>query len=131
MADDPNPELRAEMEAAIAILDPQIEGLIELARTSLEAATLEIVVDERIHREAVREDCRSVIARIDDLQAALNVLEAAGGPIMPPLSIPAEMLAEMKHERDEIDAGISIFEAQPVVSKAKTSFPAPTPKPTA
>ena len=129
MADDPNPQLRQKMLDAIAILDPQIEGLLELARTSLDDATLAVVTDERIHREAVRADIRNVIARLDDVVAALTVLEAAGGPVMPPLSVPAEMLAEMKHERDEIDAGIAIFEAAPLASRISVGLVTPADKP--
>lgn len=127
MADDPNPALRAEMSAAIAILDPQIEGLIELARTSLEPDTLAIVDAERLKREHLRGSLRNVIAQLDDVLAALTVLESEGGPVLPPASIPAAMLAEMKGERDEIDHGIAVFES-PLAASISVNLGTPATK---
>ena len=110
MATDPNPALRAELEAALAVIDPQIRGLHDLAVVSISAeliAAIELQIVERERRQHLLQDA---IASLDGVVAALDALEADGYPALPDATLDPALFDELQGEDADLDAASGIFQ---------------------
>lgn len=130
MADDPNPALRAELVAALAVLAPQIRGLHDLAAVSISADLATEIGKQIAARERRRDLINTVIQWLDGALQALNALQGDGYPALPTVSLPATLLSELRGEETDLDAAVGLFAAQPainldVANLRFTSQPAP------
>lgn len=109
MADDPNPELRAELLAALAVIDPQIRGLHDLAVVSISAELAAAIQQQIVERERRQRLLQAAIASLNAVVTALDELEADGYPALPDAFLDPNLLAELNEEENDLDAASGIF----------------------
>jgi len=129
MADnDPNPELRAEIEAALDAIFPQIEGLIDLQGINASPEFKTLVTDQlnaHKHRESL---LIGVANSLDAVVAARDALGADGYPNTDPVPVDALLFAEMEKQRAEVEAAFALFTATAPASRLTVSLGEPAPK---
>jgi len=109
MADDVNPALRAEIEAALDVIGPQIDGLRDLSRIEASEGFIIAVTEqynEHVHRESLLTD---VVQALDAVNEAMAALEADGYPATHTVDADATILAEKDKQQAEIAAAFSLF----------------------
>ena len=124
---DPNAALRAEYEAALAALEPQIRGLIDLIKTATSAelqTSLQAELDQLKER---RKLLNNGIAALDEITAAQEALAADGYPAVPMAVLSAPTLEELNAEVKDIEAAQALFEAG--AEKIEIHLGVPTDKP--
>jgi hypothetical protein len=130
MADDPNPVLRAELVAALAVLAPQIRGLHDLAVVSISTELAAEVAKQIATRTDRRDLINAVIAALDVAWQSLNTLQANGYPSLPTVPLQAALLSELHGENNDLGAAMGLFTPEPaivldVANAHLTSQPAP------
>lgn len=128
MADDPNPELRAELEAALAVLEPQIRGLHDLANDRISNELLQfynssIAVHERRRDLILRE-----LTKLDDALSGRVDLENDGYPSLPTVELPNSLFQELQEQVRDISAGAGVFELLELASQLKVTIGTPEDK---
>lgn len=109
MADDVNPQLRAELNAALDVLAPQIRGMHDLLAVSISdqlRAEISTVVANRERRRDL------IQAVLNDLDAALRertALEDDGYPSLPNVSIVNSQFSELQGEAADLQAAVGVF----------------------
>lgn len=129
MATDPNPALRAELLAALAVLAPEIRGLHKIANDLPDDAALAAINGQITARERRRDLEQKVINALDTVVGALEALLADGYPNLPAVVVPPDVFDEIAAEESDIEAAVAIFVEQPVATGGTITFPAPTTKP--
>jgi hypothetical protein len=129
MAADPNPELRAELEAALAVIEPQIRGLNDLLNVSISGELAASIRGELAEREHRRDLIVAAIACLDALQAAMDALEADGYPALPPATIIASQYAELQGQASDLTTAVAVFDEQ--ASQLTVGLGTPAAKPAA
>jgi len=112
MAQDPNPTLRAELNAQLVVLAPQIRGLHDLANTSISPDLRTAVELEITERERRRDLIEASLAALDAAVNRLDDLEADGYPNLVPGSVPNSLFEELKEENADLTAAIGLFAEQ-------------------
>ncbi|CAB4192696.1 hypothetical protein UFOVP1244_66 [uncultured Caudovirales phage] len=113
--------LRAELAAAIALLDPQIRGMEDLAQVSMTEETLSFVRRDFVNYSRRRTLCLAVVS-------ALDALEADGFPDVLLDHLPADNYAELQEQRADLLAAIGQFD-QALAAKIDAELGEPTDKP--
>ena len=126
MADtiDPNPALRAELMAALAVIDPQIAGLVRLLAASttpssdpamptiLQSPELQARFQAAYEgRESRRILLQAVVDALDAVVAARRRLHTNGYPNLDVLPLVPTLLDELRAERANLEAAIAQFQA--------------------
>jgi len=122
MAADPNPTLRAQLEAALAVLAPQIRVLHDLAAISIPTELRVIVNDAIATREPRRDLILEVIAALDAVLAVLNNLEGDGFPDLPNVTITPILLQALHDALSDLNAGASVFAVQQMATELRISI---------
>ena len=126
---DPNPTLRAEYEAALAILDPQIRGLEDIATMSISAdllAQIQNQIAARIQRQTL---IKNVINRLNSVIEAITTLLEDGYPNLPAAAITDLLFAELKEENRDLVAAMNVFTSLTGVAFDSTVAPVDVPQP--
>lgn len=129
MAEDINPARRAELLAAIAVLEPQIRGLKDLMGASISddlkaAVQHQIVVREQRHGLLVGE-----IATLDQVNMAQDALLADGYPTLDTSILESRLFQELTGEESDLDAAIAVFAGQnPQATGLAVSLGQPVPQ---
>lgn len=131
MADDPNPSLRAELLAAIAVLTPQIRGLDDLEHVSISGELKAKFSAQKAMRSARKDRIQAVLDRLDATFQAIRALEADGYPNLPPLTIDPGLFAELEDQKADIETAVSLFQPDTSASNVSVTLGAPTEKPKA
>lgn len=115
MADDPNPQLRAELMAALTILNREISGLNALSAggVAISAELRSIVVNELIRRERRRDLIRDALDALDKVVSRLYALEADGYPYLDPVAVAGSLFVELNDEMTDIENAVAVFRADP------------------
>jgi hypothetical protein len=127
MADDPNPALRTELNAALAVLAPQIRGLNDLATTSISTELLAEVNDQitaRVRRQGL---IQAVLNGLDAALAELEALDADGYPDLPAVPVLGSLFAELQEESSDLAAATGVFSDEQITAGPLTQTPNPTP----
>jgi hypothetical protein len=128
MADDINPELRAELKAAKAVLEPQIRGLHDLISTSISGdLKAQIAVQIEI-RERRRDKIQVVLNDLDKTVEDMDTLERDGYPDIGEANLPDFLLTELSGEESDLDAALKVFKLEPA-QNISIVLGAPVPKP--
>ena len=115
---DPNPELRAELEAAKAVLEPELRGLRDLFVVSI-SAELQASVNEQILVRQQRLDLiNAVLASLDGVVTARAALAQDGYPALPDAPLPDDQFTELQGQGADFKAAFGVFE--PEVAAATT-----------
>lgn len=111
MADDVNPDRRAEYEAALAVLAPQIEGLQSIGNDPDMSPDAHNKILEELS-DRVRRDglLRKALADLDACNAAHDALLDDGYPDMPKGMVTAQVFDELAARRTAVDAAVEQFE---------------------
>ena len=116
MASDSITERRAEWQAELDEIAPQIRGLEDKVNDAL-SEELRVVLNERLAFLRAREALiLSAIAAQDAADAAEDALEDHGFPALPDMEIPANLLEELDREVADNLAARSGFEAMPAAA---------------
>jgi hypothetical protein len=111
MSFDPDPSLRAELDAALALLLPQIEGLSHLEMVS--AIPTDLIAEfnaastTRSHR---RDLIVAVLHALDAVVSTYATLVADGYPDLPPIPLLPSIGDELAAELAVIEAAIAVFQ---------------------
>ncbi len=109
MADDINPALRAEYNAALEILMPQLRGLHDLALVSLSADAKTEINAQIVARERRESLIRATLAELDQAVVARTALEADGYPMLPTEEVVGAVFTEMQGERTDLEIALDLF----------------------
>lgn len=109
MVDDVNPALRAELEAAKAILEPQIRGLHDLSHVSISPELNEEIQKQIEIRERRQNLIQTNIERLDSANAARADLERDGYPAIEESRLIEERFSELNNEISDLEAAARIF----------------------
>jgi hypothetical protein len=101
--------LLAELEAARAVLAPEIRGIISLNNDSL-SPELHAGLNQEL---ADRQRRDSLLATAI---AALEALAADGYPETPPAVLPGNLFQELSGDVSDIEAGAAVFVAAPLAT---------------
>jgi hypothetical protein len=130
MAIETNPALRAELEAALKALEPQIRGGEDFVIDATTPELKTIATEELARLKNRRALLQNAIAADDNYKAQLAALEADNYPDTPKTSVPGPVFDEIKSETSDYKAFVDRFEAVPVATGGKISAPgSPQPKP--
>lgn len=121
--------LRAEINAAIAVISPQIRGLEDLTKVSLTKPTLDQVKGELADHRRRLDLLNGVIEALDALEAALARLVADGYPAMPKAEVTATVFAELQEQQADILAALAEFEQEPLAENIAVVLGVPADKP--
>lgn len=129
MADDVNAAWRAEIEAALAVIGPEIEGLIDLQGIHASAEFLAFIAAQLSKFEGRENLMRAVIAALDAANVARALLEASGYPSVDKIPMEHALFEEKKKQQAEIEAAFALFEDEPVAASMTVALGAPSKKP--
>lgn len=124
---DPNPALRAEYMAALAVLAPQIRGLQDLAAMPV-SADLHTQIAAQIAARTTRQTL--IMAVLGGLDAVVNERESLndnGYPGLPPVTVPGSLFSELQEENSDIAAALAVFSSDQIVAAPISFSPNPTP----
>lgn len=127
MADDPNPALRAELNAALAVLAPEIRGLQQLLTTTTSDSARAILAEQLADKVRRRDLIAVVLADQDKELADLNALEADGYPDVSPMAVSNAVFEELAGEQTDIGAALGTLTERNVAAGPLTVSPNPTP----
>lgn len=132
-SNDPNPALRAEWQAALDILNPQIRGLQNIARNPLSTHATTAVAAELEIRQRRASMLMDAIASLDVVITRRETLAADSYPGMQNIPVGADVFAEIQGIENDQVAASSVFGAsaaspqdQATISAADTAVKANT-----
>lgn len=128
MVDDPGPGFRAELVAAIAVLDPQIDGLGDLTHASISREAKALVAEALASRSRRRQLILDVISALDMVLASLELLKADGYPALPNATAQSILFDELQKETAAIATAMKVFDAEPMAAKIVINLGTPTKK---
>lgn len=130
MVKDPAPELRTELLAALAVVQPQIRGLEKIVNDLPIDPALTAVQEQIVGRKRRRDLIKAVLQKLDELLAALQALYDDGYPKLDQTEVPDEILAELVAEEEDIAAGVGVFKKQSIATTLEVPIGTPIPKET-
>jgi hypothetical protein len=108
MVNDPNPALRAEMQAAVDAVKPEIRGLEDFSSIS-KGSALSAVITELTVRQRRLELLVAILAALDAVVIALDNLYADGYPKFPPNIGTQDVFAEIQAEEADLKLAAELF----------------------
>lgn len=129
MAFDVNPALRAELLAALAVIEPQIRGLHDLMTVSITPELRAEIEVETVKRERRRDLIQTTLNQLDATNVAHDALEADGYPALPPVELPPDLFSELRGEESDLDAAVGIFEERGPATTITIDLGTPAEKP--
>jgi hypothetical protein len=129
MASDSISEVRIALEAGLDEVQPQIKGCINKIPDTI-SADLKASFQARLVVLQTREaQIKAALAALESVDGAMDVLEDAGFPTLPPMEIPASQFQEIKEEGAADDAAAAGFVATPMATGMNVTLGTPTDKP--
>lgn len=114
---DPNPALRAELEAASAALEPQIRGLTLLQSAIAPSHPLHAAVATKLaDLERRRALIQGAIGSLDAAVTARTSLQADGYPDVVETRLDGATLAELEGDMADMAAAAGLFEGIPTLA---------------
>lgn len=112
---DPNPQLRLDLLAALAVLGPEIQGLEDMLSAPNISNDLRAAIQGQILNKQRRSNLiQTVITDLNTVEAALNSLDADGYPNLPVVALPSALQQELSGLINDISAASSVFAGPPV-----------------
>jgi len=112
MADDVNPALRSEYEAALAVLEPQIRGLNDLATVSISMDLKQEVARQIEIRGRRKMRIKAILDAFDLILELRTALERDGYPRIEDSRLPDNLFQELSGENSDLDAAASVFKPE-------------------
>ncbi len=124
---DPNPALRGELVAALAVLAPQISGLQGLAAMSLSPDLAAEITDQIAFKTNRQTLIQNVINGLDAVVAEIVLLDADGYPALPPAPLIGSLFSELQEENAALEAAVAVFSQVQIAAGTPSTSPNPTP----
>jgi hypothetical protein len=102
--------LRAEIDAALAVVVPQVRGLEDLSRASLTPSAQQEVARVLVSRQRRQRSLTEVIRVLDALDRAVASLVADGYPNLPSVFVTGEVLSDLAEERADLTSALGVFQ---------------------
>ncbi len=130
MADltDPPQGFRAELLAAIAVIEPQLEGLDTLSKAGLSEPITKIILATYEGRQRRKALIQYVITALNVVLEKWAQLIADGYPTLPQSTVSEALAKELEEEMAAILAAKKIFEAALRATTMKVTLGEATPK---
>jgi hypothetical protein len=128
MANDVNPALTAELNAALDVLDSETRGLTALAAmpgSDPLKNELSLQLTSRARRRVLIE---ALIEALAAATMARDALIAEGYPSMPRASVPPALMNELKGDALDLHSAVNVFEELLQASAMAVSLGAASPK---
>ncbi len=122
MTIDPPPGFRDELLAAIAVLDPEIDGLEDLMVSSISPEAKEAVAVALGDRARRRDLIHMLLADMDTVDVAWDKLKADNYPTPPKAIAAADLLLELHKESDGIAKAVRIFGTIPLAANIEITL---------
>lgn len=123
-------ELKQEMAAAQAVLEPQIRGLDDLSHVSLSSAARTELQTANNNRKRRYGYLSEVSAALEALQRAMDNLYADGYPQMALEPVSAAVFDELQGQKADEAAAHAQFQLEPTAQKLAIDLGEPVMKPT-
>lgn len=119
---DPPPGFRDELTAAVAVLNPQIDGLEDLRLASISAEAKALVEGSLALKRQRRQLILALINGMDVVNTLWDSLKGDGYPLTPAVIAEAALVAELKAETDAILTALKIFSSPLPAGKLQISL---------
>lgn len=126
--DDINPAQRAELLAAVEVLEPQLRGLHDLAAVSVSGGLMAEINDQIRSREQRRTLIQSVLAAMDATNATFLQLLNDGYPALPDDVLSTALMDELRGEMADLAAAEAVFQDNSQATTMAVSLGTPGPK---
>jgi len=110
---NPTDALRVELETALAVAHPEIQGLHDLAASAISDELRGPVNDKIAAFERRRNLIQNVLSDLIALASALHALDADGYPTLPKTVITDTLFQELQNEVHGVAVAAMQFEAPP------------------
>ena len=125
MAHNINQALETELNAALAVLEPQLRGLRDMEHDEI-SSDLKSAIDNTIEARERRENLiGAVLASINQAQRDYDAMVADGYPELPQVKIPESTFKELSGEVSDTQAAASVFVAIPQATSISIGIGAP------
>ena len=101
--------LRAEIDAAVAVMEPQLRGLEDLARIDAPAEVIALVNAQLAKHKHRYDLLLAVLQALDSVAAARQELDDDGYPAIPSVPTGTDVMGEFKEEMSDIEAAAALF----------------------
>lgn len=125
---DPNVALKAELVAALDLLEHQIAGLDDFLLGSIRPETAEAISSFRASRAVRARLIREDLEIIEAETRANAALDADGYPDLPNAKVAEDILKEIREQIADLELAASVFEAKPRASTLSVELGPATPK---
>ena len=126
---DPTISLRASFNAALAILEPQLRGLIDVSSLAISTELRQEITTEAGRRERRKALILAVLAAFDAVAKALHDLDEDGYPDFPAHKIAKRLVDEINADHADIHNATSLFEPADPATKVEVNLGDPADKP--
>lgn len=126
--DDINPALRAELLAAVEVLEPQLRGLHDLAAVSVSGGLMAEINDQIRSREQRRTLIQNVLAAMDATNGTFLQLLNDGYPALPDDVLSTALMDELRGEMADLAAAEAVFQDNSQATTMVVSLGTPEPK---
>lgn len=106
---DPNPELRAELTAAVAVIEPKKAELSALYKVIEPGQLRDYIGGKLTDLDRRLSQINTVLARLDRVIEARTALVSSGYPDIIPLVLPADLFAELEADLELVRLAGSLF----------------------
>jgi len=106
---DPNPELRAELNAALAVITPQIRGLQDIEKLPAPAAFRSFVDAQVVSHQKRQVLILAALASLDAVVTARAALDADGYPAVDKITMPQDLFRQLTGEMHDVAAAAALF----------------------
>src|SRR4051794_36788926 len=103
MTADINPVWRAELAAALGVLDPQLRGFHKALADPVSPGLKQALTDEIANREQRRAAVERMLAVLDQAASAMAALEADGYPAAVRSTLTDELRDELQLQIDDLE----------------------------
>jgi hypothetical protein len=124
---DPNPGLRTQYMADLAVLMPQIKGLQGLATTILSPPLLAQINEQIAARQRRQTLIQNVLHGLDAVIAERELLDADGYPALPAVPLIGSLFSELQEENSALEAAVAVFTSEQIAAGTTTFSPNPNP----
>jgi len=128
---DPNPALRAELLAALAILVQSIRGLRALLAGHNSPELRTAISDQIDSRERRRALVQAALDGLDAVVSARLSLAADGYPALDSKELDGLLFAELQQEQADLEAALAVFKLLAMATKLEVKLGDPVEHPAA
>lgn len=124
---DPNPTRREDLNTAITVLIPELDGLKDIMAMPISVelkAAIQTAITARTERQTL---IQNELNALDVAADTMALLVADGYPASPLIHIPGSLVAELQEKNSNIQTAINVFTADQIAAGPLTLSLNPNP----